>query len=76
MTLALMGSAMGVIGALAASRAVASLLFGVSPLDPLTYVSVVVVMLGVASVATWVPAWRAARCRPGDHASRRLDARQ
>ena len=59
-----MGSAIGLVGAVAASRAIASLLFGVSPLDPLTYVGVVVVMLGVASVASWVPAWRAARVDP------------
>jgi putative ABC transport system permease protein len=64
MTLALAGSTIGLIGALGASRAISALLFGVSPLDPATYAGVVALMLAVASAATWIPAWRAARVDP------------
>ena len=64
MTLVAGGVALGVIGAAAASGAIATLLFNVSRLDPLTYVSVVGVVLGVAAVACWLPAWRAARVDP------------
>jgi ABC-type antimicrobial peptide transport system permease subunit len=64
MTLAVAGSSIGLIGSFMASRAISAMLFGVSPLDPLTYSGVVAMMLGVASAATWVPAWRAARVDP------------
>jgi ABC-type antimicrobial peptide transport system permease subunit len=64
MTLAIAGSSIGLGGAVAASRSISALLFGVSPLDPLTYVGVIALMLGVAAVASWVPAWRAARVDP------------
>jgi len=40
------------------------LLFGVSPLDPLTYLGVIALAAGVAAMACWVPAWRAARVDP------------
>ena len=58
------GVALGVAGALAAGRAIASLLYGVTPHDPLV-LSVVIVILGaVAAVASYLPARRATRVDP------------
>jgi putative ABC transport system permease protein len=64
MTLTAAGVVIGLAGAAAASRVIVTLLFGVSPLDPLTYLSVVGVLLGVSAIACWLPAWRAARVDP------------
>jgi putative ABC transport system permease protein len=58
------GAIIGVVGALVASRAVTSMLFNVSPLDPITYISVVAVLIGVSLIACAVPAWRAVRVDP------------
>jgi ABC-type antimicrobial peptide transport system permease subunit len=58
------GVVIGLIGAAAASRAIVTLLFGVSRLDPVTYLSVVGVLFGVAGIACWLPASRAARVDP------------
>lgn len=58
------GIALGVAGALAATRLLASLLFGIEPTDPWTFGAVILV-LGVAGlVATALPAWRASRVDP------------
>jgi putative ABC transport system permease protein len=59
-----LGVAIGLGGAAAASRALITLLFGVSPLDPVTYLGVFALAAGVAAIACWVPAWRAARVDP------------
>ena len=64
MVLTGVGVALGLILALAASRPLAALLFELTPLDPLTYGSVVVLLLGVAALACWAPDWRAARLDP------------
>jgi putative ABC transport system permease protein len=64
MTLAVLGTAIGIGGAVLATRAIASLLFGISLMDPLTYLGVVTLLLGVSAVACWVPAWRASRVDP------------
>jgi putative ABC transport system permease protein len=53
-----------VAGALAVSRVVAQLLFGLSTTDPATFGSVGVILLLVALVASLVPAWRASRLDP------------
>ncbi|HXI31502.1 MAG TPA: FtsX-like permease family protein, partial [Vicinamibacterales bacterium] len=58
------GVALGLAAALAATRAIAAMLFGVSRLDPITYASVVLVLVAVAVVASGVPAWRAVRVDP------------
>jgi putative ABC transport system permease protein len=50
--------------AFAASQAIATLLFGISPLDPLTYFGVIALLVAVSAIACWVPAWRAARVDP------------
>lgn len=62
--LAGIGAGAGVIVAMALSRMLSSLLFEISPLDPLTYVLVVVGLLGAAALASFVPALRVARVSP------------
>jgi putative ABC transport system permease protein len=64
MTLTGIGVAIGLAGAAAASQAIAALLFGVSPLDPVTYLGVIVLLAGVSVIACGVPAWRAMRVDP------------
>ncbi|MFL6275563.1 MAG: ADOP family duplicated permease [Blastocatellia bacterium] len=64
MTMTMLGMVIGVSGAVAASQALVSLLFGVSRLDPLTYLGVMALLASVSAVACWVPAWRAARVDP------------
>jgi predicted permease len=59
-----LGVAIGLLGAVVASRAIATLLFGVSRLDPATYSTVVALLLGVAAIACSAPAWRAGRVDP------------
>jgi putative ABC transport system permease protein len=62
--LALVGVAGGMLGAVAASRALISLLFGISPLDPSTYVEASILLVGISVIACWLPAWRAAQVDP------------
>jgi putative ABC transport system permease protein len=64
MTLAGLGTAIGLTGAVAASEALVTLLFGVSRFDPPTYAAVVALLLIVATGASAIPAWRAARVDP------------
>jgi ABC-type antimicrobial peptide transport system permease subunit len=56
----------GLPGAFALTRWMSSLLFGVSPLDPVTYAAVSIVLMVAAGVATYVPARRATRVDPMD----------
>lgn len=60
----LIGIALGVIGALAVSRTLQSLLFGLSPNDPLTLAIVAGVLVMVALLACYIPARRAAKVDP------------
>lgn len=64
MTLTGLGILIGLSGAVAASHAIVSLLFGVSRLDPIAYLGVTALLVGVSAIACWVPAWRAARVDP------------
>ena len=64
MTLTGLGVAIGLCGAAAASHALITLLFGVSHLDPVTYLGVIALLAGAATVACAVPAWRASRVDP------------
>ncbi|MFI5179597.1 MAG: ABC transporter permease, partial [Vicinamibacterales bacterium] len=64
LTLTAVGAVIGLVGAIAASRAIVTLLFGVSQLDPVTYLGVVALLSGVSCAACSVPAWRAARVDP------------
>jgi putative ABC transport system permease protein len=62
--LTLLGVAIGLAGALAASRVMSSLLYGVQSRDPLTLLAASVLLPGVALVACYVPARRASRVDP------------
>jgi predicted permease len=62
--LALAGLAVGLLGAIGASQLLSKLLYGVSAGDPLTYAGVAVVLGGVALIAAYIPAHRAARVDP------------
>ena len=58
------GAIPGALLSLAAARAIASLLFEVSPMSPVVYAGALLVLGGVAMLACWVPAMRAARVDP------------
>jgi predicted permease len=58
------GLVLGFLGALALSRVIRSLLFGVSANDPLIYGTVTLVLAGAALLACWIPARRASRVNP------------
>ncbi len=62
--LALTGLALGLLGSAILSRTIASFLYETSPLDPLIYGAVSIVLLGVTTIATLTPARRAARIDP------------
>jgi putative ABC transport system permease protein len=62
--LAIIGLVVGVAGALAATRAVASLLYDVGPTDPLTFAAIAAVVAAIALVASYLPARRAQRIDP------------
>lgn len=64
MSMAGLGVTIGLVGAIAASRGLVTLLYGVSRLDPLTYAGVVGMLALVAAGACALPAWRAARVDP------------
>jgi putative ABC transport system permease protein len=64
MTLTGLGIVIGLSGAVAASQAIVTLLFGVSRLDPITYLGVIAVLVGVSVIACWVPARRATKVDP------------
>jgi predicted permease len=61
---ALLGLALGVAGALALGRAVASFIFGIATYDPLTFAAVAALLATVALLASIIPAYRAARIEP------------
>jgi predicted permease len=58
------GVAIGLCGALAVTRVLADFLFGVRPIDPLTFAAVSAILIVVALVATYLPALRATRVDP------------
>jgi predicted permease len=62
--LALSGAAIGVGGAFAVSRLMRSLLFGVTPSDPLTFIVISVLLILITLLASYIPAYRAARIDP------------
>ncbi|HEV2416698.1 MAG TPA: ABC transporter permease [Terriglobia bacterium] len=62
--LALIGVGVGIIGALASTRLISSLLFDVQATDPETFVIVSLVLVGIALLACWIPARRAAKVDP------------
>ena len=62
--LAVSGALIGVALAFVLGRSLAKLLFGVKPSDPLTMIGVPVLLVAVAMLAAYIPAWRAARTNP------------
>jgi ABC-type antimicrobial peptide transport system permease subunit len=58
------GAAIGLVTALAGTRLIASLLYGVSPRDPMVFVATTTIILAVAALACWLPARSAARLSP------------
>jgi putative ABC transport system permease protein len=62
--LAIAGAVIGVVGAAVAAGPLRSMLYGISAMDPFTFVSVPIFFVVVAAGASLVPAWRAARVDP------------
>ena len=63
-TIAVLGTGVGMLAGLGSSRALSSVLFGISPADPLTLTLAAAVLLTVAALACYIPARRAARLDP------------
>jgi putative ABC transport system permease protein len=63
---ALAGAAVGAVGALGAARAIRGMLYGVSETDPVTLVTVAVLMVAAAGLAAVIPARAATRLQPAD----------
>ncbi|HEY4133531.1 MAG TPA: ABC transporter permease, partial [Gemmatimonadaceae bacterium] len=64
LALTALGLVVGIIGSIAAGRLIATLLYGVSARDPFTLIGVAVALGIVATLASWLPARRAARVDP------------
>ena len=64
MTLAFLGVGIGIAGSLALTGLVKSLLFEVTPTDPITFVAVALVLIASAAIASYIPARRAAAVDP------------
>jgi putative ABC transport system permease protein len=62
--LSALGIAAGIVAALGVTRVLSKLLFGVTPTDPVTFLSVIVLLLAVASAASYIPARRAMKIDP------------
>jgi ABC-type antimicrobial peptide transport system permease subunit len=62
--LVVIGCILGVLGSAALTRAIKSILYGVTPLDPATYVTVLATIVACAVLATWLPAHRATKLDP------------
>ncbi|MEJ2009215.1 MAG: ABC transporter permease, partial [Acidobacteriota bacterium] len=62
--LALIGVAIGIAGALGLTRFLSSLLYGVKPTDPITFVAVSLILIAVALAACYIPARRATKVDP------------
>jgi len=55
---------LGLTGAYVVTRGLDSLLFGITSLDPATYIGVTVLLAGICALASLLPAWRAANVDP------------
>jgi ABC-type antimicrobial peptide transport system permease subunit len=58
------GIGIGLVAAVALGRAMSSLLFGIGPMDPTTYLAALAIMLAAAALASYLPARRAAAIDP------------
>ncbi|MGC1106615.1 MAG: FtsX-like permease family protein, partial [Candidatus Acidiferrales bacterium] len=63
-TLTLIGVAIGIIVALGVTRLINSMIFGVTPYDPITFITVAITLVAVAFLACYIPARRAMRVDP------------
>ena len=61
---AFFGLAFGIAGGIAAAQLIRSMLYGMGPLDPAVFLTVIGVLLLVAAAACLIPAWRASRLDP------------
>lgn len=64
MKLTLIGMALGLIGAVASTRLLRDMLFGVKPVDPLTFAAMTLLLVGISLVACFLPARRATKVDP------------
>jgi ABC-type antimicrobial peptide transport system permease subunit len=64
MTVSMIGVALGIVAAFAATRVLASMLYEVAPTDPLTFVSIPLLLSSVALLACYIPARRATKVDP------------
>ncbi|MDP2390702.1 MAG: FtsX-like permease family protein, partial [Acidobacteriota bacterium] len=63
-TLALIGVAVGVVGAFGATRVIASILYNVTPSDPISFIGVALFLTAIAFIASYLPARRATTVDP------------
>lgn len=59
-----LGGVLGLLTAMAGSRVLSTLLFGVRPTDPPSFMAVGLLLVGVAGLAVWIPACRATKVEP------------
>ena|SRR5882724_7196876 len=64
MTLVMLGIVPGLVGSLALTRSLKSMLFGVRAVDPTTYLAIVIVLCATALLACYTPARRASKVDP------------
>jgi putative ABC transport system permease protein len=64
MALTLTGMAIGLVAAILLTRLMKSMLFGVSATDPVTFALIALLLIGVALIASYIPARRATRVDP------------
>jgi putative ABC transport system permease protein len=64
LVLALVGIGLGLAGALALTRLLSTLLYGVSSTDPVTFVGAAGILVLTSLAASWIPAYRAAKVDP------------
>jgi putative ABC transport system permease protein len=64
LTLTAVGVVLGLAGAAAATQLLTSMLFGIKPSDPLTYVATIGILIAVAAIASYIPARRAMQVDP------------
>ena len=58
------GIGLGLIAAAMVTRVMTTMLVGVTPTDPVTFLAIVVLFIGIAVAASWLPARRASRLDP------------